>query len=109
MKMRLLSTLVSTLVLSTAVSLADSYSIGPLNANFNYLVANQLNHAGGNSIANLFPPGSLPELTEIMIPDCSGTFAYYFSDSGSPSGWDNRSLNNLSLVDAAAITLNPGD
>src|ERR1017187_4698602 len=109
MKMRLFSTLVSILVLSTASSLA--YTIGPLNNGLNYLVANQLNHTGGNSLANLFPVGFLPDMTAIEIYNCSGTFTTYYSDKASPSGWDDAFLDPLSIPEANAITsyLNPGE
>lgn len=106
MKMRLFSTLVSILTLSSASSLADSYSIGPLAGSGYYLIANQLNHAGGNSLANLFPAGTLPDATKILIPNCSSNDIYY-ADSGSPSGWDEA--DDATPANANAIFLNPGE
>ena len=71
MKMRLFSALVSILVLSTAIGLADSYTIGPLNAGVHYLIANQLDHTGGNSLTNVFGK---------QLPDA--TFVYFWKGSG---------------------------
>jgi hypothetical protein len=105
MKMRLFSTLISIFILSTAGSLAASYKMDLPAANIHYLIANQLDHVGGNSLANLFPFGTLPEFTQILIWNCSSYDAYQV-DSGSSTGWSR--VTDFSEVNPAAIFLNPG-
>ena len=108
MKMRLFSTLISILVLSTASGFADSYTINLPVADDFYLIANQLNPVGGNSLKNLFPPGTLPDGTQILKWNCSGydTYIYDASVGISPDNWYDVSYNP---VNATAIFLNPGE
>src|ERR1039457_1185025 len=113
MKMRLLSTVASTLVLSTAIGLADSYTQTFPSAGVSYLIANQLDHSGGNSLANLFPLGTLPDGTQIWKWNCS-SFVIYIYDSTDPDGvgpgaslW--YAADDFTPVNANAIFLNPGE
>jgi len=112
MKMRLFSALVSALVLSTATGLATitSYKIDLLTPGISYLLANQLDHVGGNSLPNLFPPGTLPDLTYILKWNCSSYDAYLY-DGTQPFGpgiyWFD--LAESAPLNVTGVTLNPGE
>lgn len=83
MKMRLFSTLVSILVLSTAINVADSYTI-PIPPG-SRLIANHLDN-GGNTLDEVLP--GVPDGTQISKYNCNNTYTDYTVNGGVwlPSG-----------------------
>lgn len=67
------------------------------------LIANQLNHTGGNSAQALFPNNGSHDFDQLLFYGCTNTTTYYF-DFGSPSGFDDAGFNQL----LTAPTLSPG-
>jgi hypothetical protein len=67
-----------------------------------YLIANQLNNAGGNAANVLFP--TMPDGSELIFYNCTNGYTVYYFDSGSPSGFDDANGNPV----PAPPTLSPG-
>lgn len=68
-----------------------------------HLIANQLNHTGGNSANLLFPNNGSRDGEQLLFYGCATNTTYIF-DSASPSGFDDSGGSPL----ATAPTLSPG-
>ncbi len=103
MKIRLLTTLISAIVLSAAIGRADSYSI--IIPTGYSLIANHLDNGTGNTADQLFPnPGGALDGNEIEKWNCNGWTVYVF-DSSFPTGFADASDS----IPVAAPTLAPGE